>query len=198
MHPTPWTIDRRRSSPRAPALTRPGATLRALADTIGLGAEPEQWPRWLTVPTETVLRHDSTPVAPDRLGPDDELAPGQAFEVPNRVLMVWTGDLGWFGRWAVRWNRDRDYLRWRGFQPHEEILEVTDDSTLARLLGDVAVSSKNKELHGMFVTGHGSPYSFGSRGAVFCVPYPDLFGALAYQLAVVAINACEGGWSKCD
>jgi len=193
-----WAIDRRRDRPRAAALTRPGATVRALADTIGLGAEPDQWPRWLTAPGEAVLRPGGAPVALDRLTADDELAPGQVFEVPNRVLMVWTGDLGWFGRWAVRWRRDRDYLGWRGFQPYEEILEVTDDGTLARLLGDVAGSSKRKELHGLFVTGHGSPWSFGSRGAVFCVPYVDLSQALGYGLAVMAINACEGGWSKAD
>src|SRR5262245_53356915 len=98
-----WAIDRRRGAGRAPATTRPGATIRALADTIGLGTAPEEWPRWLTAPSGTVRRADGEEAPPERLGPDDALAPGQTVEVPNRVLMLWTGDLGWFGRWAVRW-----------------------------------------------------------------------------------------------
>lgn len=196
--PPTWSIDRRRAAGRAPAVARHGATVRRLADTIGLSADPGEWWRWLTVPTETVRRADGTEVPPDRLGPDEALAAGQAFEVPNRVLMVWTGDLGWFGRWAVRWNRDRDYLGWRGFQAVEEVVDAPDDGTLARLLGDIARTSKLKELHGLFVTGHGSPWSFGCKGAAFCVPYVDLSQALSYRLGLVAINACQGGWSKKD
>jgi hypothetical protein len=197
MHPDTWAIDRRRAAPRAPALARPGATIRALAEAIGLGAEPDQWPRWLTAPA-TVLRRDGLPLPPEQLSADVELAPGQVFEVPNRVLMVWAGDLGWLGRWAVRWQHDRDYLGWRGLLPTEMVFDRVEDGILDRVLACVAEAAKKRELHGLFVTGHGSPYSFGGRGGCFSVPYVDLSAALTYRLALVAINACQGGWSKSD
>src|SRR5262249_48432020 len=157
----------------APAVTRPGATIRDLADTIGLGAEPQQWPYWLTIPGETVVRRDGAAVLPDRLSADDELAPGQVFEVPNRVLMLWTGDLGWFGRWAVRWLHDRDYLGWRGFQASEEIMDQADEGTAGRVVAGIAASAKRRELHGLFITGHGAPDCFGFRSE-FYVDYIDV------------------------
>jgi hypothetical protein len=192
-----WSVERDPGRGRARAVVAGPATVAGLAAKVGLGVG--EWPAWLGGAEQGagVGLADGTEVGWDRLDPHAALAPGQAFTVPNEVLMLWTGDLGRLGRWVVGWESDRRYLRAAGFRVREELIEEADESTAGRVVEMFAEGTEEKSLHGVFITGHGNPWGFGFRRN-FAVDYGDVAEALRYRLALVVINACQGGWGRAD
>jgi hypothetical protein len=177
-----WLIHRDSSAFVAQAISADGDTIAGLAEMIGLGAEDGEWRAWLRADGSTAELSATSP-----------LAAGQVFGVPNRVLMLWTGDLRWLGRLAVGWEGERRYLEERGFNVREERVEKLGPNTEEDLLELFAKETEAKHLHGLFVTGHGNKYLFGWRNELgLC--YADVRDRLRYRLGLVILNVCNGGW----
>ncbi len=192
-----WAIIRSPDRPRAVALAGPGATIAALAELVGLGAEEEEWRGWLSVPTMQVALTDGRVVAVGELTANDVLAPGQEVGVPNRVLMLWTGDLGWLGRLAVGWGRERAYLERLGFNVQEVRVEERGPTRQEDVLELFRVGTEEGALHGLFVTGHGNKGLFGWRDKLG-LAYFEIEDRLRYGLGLVVLNVCDGGWCRAD
>src|SRR5262245_21720555 len=159
-----WQVCRATDRPYALVTSGEGSRVQELAARIGL--EEKAWRKWLRPDGDgggPVRRTDGSEVGWEKLATWDRLAEGQTFRVPNTVLMVWTGDLGWLGRWAVGWHRDRRYLQERGFHVAEFIAGAATDEEMGRLLARFEGGTREGLLHGLFVTGHGHPSLFGRR-----------------------------------
>ena len=176
-----WQIDRT-GAPQARVFGEPGDTLADLADRLGLEAEEAN--AWL--------------VRPEGAPPDD-----LSGEVPNTIIFLWAGDLGTFGQATVRWPGEMAYARAMGF--HVVELDFRDGRSEYQIVDVIAEYSRNGELHGLVVTGHGSPSGFGTGGITAKMGLPDwtftyeeLDEALRYRLAVVLLNACFSGYSRRD
>ena len=176
-----WQIDRT-GAPQAQAFGEPGDTRADLADLIGLQAdEADAW----------LVRADGAP-------PDD---PGG--EVPNTIIFLWAGDLGAVGQAAVRWSGEMAYAQSLGF--HVVELDFREGGSDYQALDVLAAYSQSGELHGLVVTGHGSPGGFGTGGITerlglgnWTFTYEELDEAFRYRLAVVVLNACLSGFSCQD
>jgi hypothetical protein len=188
-----WLIHRDSGSPHAQAISGHRDTIAGLAEIIGLGAEDEQWRAWLRPFSSRVALADGSVVSSDELGVTTPLAAGQVFGAPNRVLMLWTGDLSWLGRLAVGWEKEKAYLEERGFHVREERIEKMRPTTEEDALELFAAGTEAKQLHGLFVTGHGNKYLFGWRNEMG-LSYADIRERLRYRLGLVILNVCNGGW----
>lgn len=189
-----WLVRRSPKSGTAEAVALPGATLDGLADAVGL----DRRGAWLP-PSGRLPTGEMAPLAPLLALPDgapEALPAGLAVEVPNRVIMLWMGDCGWLGQWAVGWASERDYLQRLGFSVRE-LAPAPGDGGEEQLLAAVAEESQARALHGLFYTGHGSPGSIGGRYGP-SVRFDDLLSAMPYRLALAVFNCCHGGWSASD
>ena len=172
-----WQIDRT-NAPQARVFGESGDTHAALADLVGLQAdEADAW----------MIRHDGTSNG----------------TVPNTIVFVWAGDLGTLGQAAVRWSGEMAYARSLGF--HVVELDFRDGRSDYDAVDTIAGYSQRGELHGLIVTGHGSPAGFGTGGITaklrlghWFFTYEELDEALRYRLAVVILNACLSGYSCQD
>jgi RHS repeat-associated protein len=172
-----WKVSRKGGA-KASAVPESGDTVADLANLIGLSSAEYQ--KWLTASSGTAMPGSSS----------QAMTGCEQFEVPNTVVAYWAGDLGWFGRWWVRWNSSVKYLRARGFnvdnQRHQK------GSTLA-LTSNLATRSIDKELHGLYFWGHGSaPYPAqylvsASGDAVLAFSSPGLY----YHMALGLVFACD-------
>jgi hypothetical protein len=197
--PGPWTINRRPEHSTALARTGQGSTIAQLAEVIGLSSKPAEWRGWLRphrARQPLVTRANGSVVRLQNLHATDPLAAGQNFRIPNTVVMVWTGDVGALGRWAVGWKRDRKTLWKMGFYCREEIFwgKITVERQ-AEFLGLFRAGTAEGRLHGLFITGHGHQCSFGKKRQDLA-HYGEVEMALAYHLGLVIINCCNGNWSK--
>jgi hypothetical protein len=197
-----WEIERSATAPRGRGVAGPNASLTTLADQIGL--EATEFREWLGVPQQAdgITLADGRTIAVAALQTTDLIREGEAVEVPNTVFLLWVGDLGWFGRFFVRRSSDERYLRACGF------LVVAHDgveTSAADWLDEIGQASARKELHGLFVTGHGLAAGFGATAwQQWSVEYRELVGdgmttgRLRYRLGLVIINACLGNHSRTD
>jgi hypothetical protein len=175
-----WQI-LRAGQAKAVARSAPDAPIEHLAHVIGLRADEER--QWLTP------------------GPPTTVAPRRECAVPNTVFMIWTGDGWYFGRLAIRWYREILHFRRLGFKVEPRYFF---DTSPAQFLDELARASGSRELHGLFVEGHGATWNFGTGagkrrwGGGWTTDYRDLDQALRYRLGMVIVNACHGGWARGD
>ena len=169
-----WRIERT-GTPTARAWGEPGDESTTLADAVGLQAdEADAW-----------------------LGADSEPLSAQ---VPNTVVFLWAGDLGGLGRLAVRWPDEIAYTRRLGFH----VIDIDFRRGAEGVLELLCDSSAHGELHGLVITGHGSPAYVGTGGLTarfhkgWSLAYEEIAACLRYRLALVVLNACLSGYSRND
>src|SRR5436190_15860121 len=166
-----WTIERA-GAPHAVAVAGPGATVQDLAGLIGLDAtEAGAWLRPLD-------------------GPEPQ--PGRRFHIPNTVVMIWAGEMGWFGQRVTAWRKDISWLEERGFHVVEvDHREMSDYEALARIRDYGHREGKHPAaLHGLIVTAHGDPTYFTAKtkgDSDWVITYEELDEAIEYGLALVLI-----------
>jgi RHS repeat-associated protein len=179
-----WKVDRNGGA-KASAVPEKGDTVADLASMIGLNAPEYQ--RWLTADSGTAMPGSS----------GQAMGGCEHFEVPNTVVAYWAGNLGWFGRWYVRWNSSVKYLGSLGFKVENHHHQKGDTWGLTKMLIPTSVG---KELHGAYFWGHGG--HFGPPGSS---PYPaeDLFSdsddpvlafsspGLYYHMGLGLVFACD-------
>ena len=126
------------------------------------------------------------------------LQPGHGcehFEVPNIVVAYWAGNLGWFGRWYVRWNSSVKYLGSLGFKVDNHHHQKGDTLGLTRMF---IPTSMGKELHGVYFWGHGrAPYPAtelvsDSDDTVLEFASPGLY----YHMGLGLVFACDSNSGK--
>jgi RHS repeat-associated protein len=188
-----WKIKRAGQS-KAEATTEYGDTIDALGPQIGL--DSNEFREWLTIPSAMQHIHLVTGFA---VSPDDielgslPLCGGQTFKIPNTMVSVWYGELKGAGKAAVNWWQDNSALRQLGFN-----VSVADMLPANGLLGRISALSQGRELHGMFITGHGSTTGFGTAGTSnwfssgIWVTYAQVSSRLNYALGALVIHACYG------
>lgn len=186
--PGNWRVARDPSSALAVAETREGETVGGLAAQLGL--DPAKWRFWLTVYAHEIVVAGGARLPSASLTPDLPLAAGQTFAVPNTITAVWAGDLGAAGRALVDWDRDLQYLAYRGFRVARHDRDQ-GDAAFVELYNRLGAA---KALHGIFVTSHGCPASFGDGGDGFGVRYDSL--RAGYGLGFVLVNACDGASAR--
>jgi RHS repeat-associated protein len=203
-----WAIERNNSG-TARAISEKGDTIQGLADLIGLDIGERE--AWLSHP-EKVEVSDGTKAAFKDLKDDTPLAAKQEFSVPNTVYMLWAGDLGAAGRWAVDWNEDRKSLETLGFKVvQDEIYWVKDKRVLLRVgpitfrggyktnmgwgavLSKLSTLSAKQELQGFVFTGHGDADGIGLDQRSFegsSIEFINLRENLKYNLGFAILNSC--------
>lgn len=202
-----WVLRRNPEGETAIAFAGHGATLESLGRFAGL--DPALTLPWLTFPPDRRLKLSlPEPVYISDLTavPSDALAPGEAVRVPNTVVALWLGSLGQAGRRAVGWPGDLAYLRERGFYV-EEIHgpeERGDGQDKARvrsfrvaLLARLKALAERKALHGLFIWSHGYLDGIYLRGYPILYYEEDQPNWFKYKLAIVIVNACQGGKGIC-
>jgi RHS repeat-associated protein len=196
-----WKINRNGTS-TAVATSDEGDTIADLAAIIGLDAA--NWSSWLTVSAagltaraNPATRSSTAPATGSSVGARTPLCAAQTVQVPNTILMFWTGELGGFGRSWVRWDSQAEWLRAGGFDVVEQLNDGAGPWTGAQFLQWLSTSSGAKELHGLVVWGHGWRGGFSDKNpSRFQVTYKEAVAHLRYTLGLVVLNVCEGGWSK--
>jgi len=177
-----WTISRN-GDETASAEPDAGDTIADLANMIGLKAE--QFPMWLTVSSGNTLPSSTS----------QKMTGCEHFEVPNTVVAYWAGNLGWLGRWYVRWNPNVRYLRSLGFYVDDRHHQ---DGDVLALQGIFHSRSQAKQLQGFYFWGHGSaPYPAkwlmsASGDAVLQFASPGLF----YQMGLGLVFCCDSNSGK--
>jgi RHS repeat-associated protein len=138
-----WMVGRN-GDEKAGADPDAGDTITDLANLIGLDAS--EYEKWLTVPQGNTMPSSAS----------QKMTGCEHFEVPNTVVAYWAGNLGWFGRWYVRWNSSVKYLGSLGFKVENHHHQKGDAWGLTKMF---IPRSMGKELHGVYFWGHGSaPY----------------------------------------
>ena len=110
--------------------------------------------------------------------------------------MIWTGDLGKTGRSIVRWGKNKSILAQRGFKVTELLPGFGSD----RALGRIAELSKEKELYGFYIFGHGFTGGVGTKpwlpgpdkNSQLVLYYKDIAARLSYKPAFLFLNVCFG------
>jgi RHS repeat-associated protein len=177
-----WTVNRHGGS-KATAEPEFGDTITDLANLLGLSAS--EYSRWLTAGIGTMM--------PGRA--NQAMGGCEHFEVPNTVVAYWAGNLGWAGRWYVRWNSSVKYLRARGFKVDDIHHQKGNTWGLQQFL---ITDSIEKELHGLYFWGHGSfPYPAqylvsDSGDAVLAFSSPGLY----YHMGLGLVFACDSNSGK--
>jgi RHS repeat-associated protein len=172
-----WKVDRKGGG-KAPAEPEDGDTVADLANLIGLNAADYQ--KWLSPVGGSAMPTSSS----QRLTKCDK------FEIPNTVVAYWAGDLGWVGRWWVRWNSSIKYLGKRGFNVDDQRHQRGSTWALQTSLQSKAGA---KELHGLYFWGHGTApypaqYLASSTGDVLL----EFSSAnLSYKMALGLVFACD-------
>ena len=165
-------------------------TWRTLANEIGL--KIEEINQWLTGSD-----HDGTitPDEYDKTFADEIRECPPDWQVPNSVLMFWSGDLQAVGRTLIQWTRDKDYLKARGFLGQEQLNDKDAPWTAAEFVEWIGDTTASKKLHGTFIWAHGNPISFGTKASNnLTILHADVVRALKYRLGLVIHNFCHGGW----
>jgi hypothetical protein len=187
-----WTIDRKNKNKKATATSEKDDTFESLSEKIGLRTKEISF--WLTLLGEIKYADGSESILIDIKKP---LCPGQKFEIPNSIIMLWLGDLGDVGQLGVGWNDDIDYLKKLGF--FTEVIEFRgkDANKIgANFITTARDMSKNGELHGITIWSHGNAGGFATKGGEISYSYKKLVDDLKYPLSYVVLNNCCGGWSK--
>ncbi len=213
-----WKIFRNRR-PTAYALSEGGDTIESLAYKIGL--EPAQWesratpPSWYYMKTVQMpggvttrtgaygpaLRLSDKRIVPLPASSDVttlELASGNVFYIPNTMVSLWIGDLNWWGigRGLVGWGNDNQKLHSLGFYVVPYIHSEYGFSSSEIVTRYFQNLSARKELHGMFVTGHGNCTSFGEKKACgLTIYYQQIRDFTNYKLGAAIMYLCHGA---CD
>jgi hypothetical protein len=221
-----WTIVRDKTMPKATAITKVGATIADLAASIGLGATPEEFRAWLTVTGDIMIEviEDGTTkekqVSLADIEANQVLKAGQTFHVPNTVIMAWLGDLGNVGKKWMAWSQNKTDLERLGFR-----VVVFDNDTYPKTNAGaegaklqfknlLKNSSDLKQLHGLYMMGHGDDYIICSDGTYskqwsggpqwqieyiyvenpsYASEYPNdnILHHLRYKLGALIIQACD-------
>ncbi len=194
-----WKISRSGGA-KASAVTQDNDTVRALANRIGLVVLA--YPKWLTEPA-IIKYHNGAQVStvtaavfnsdPNKWS-NVALCPNQRFQIPNRMMCLWYGDVGNTGR-SLAFDPYVAQLKELGFS-----VDCFYDRDEKTILNTVASRTKDKYLQGMFVVGHGGPTWFGTKdGGLFnynlknvTIYYSDVKNKLAYKLGAVILWVCDG------
>jgi len=213
-----WVVQRAGEA-TAIGVSGQGDTILNLAVDIGL--QPDEFKQWLTVNTQTLRLEDNTEVAVNQLTIGSKLAGGQVVRVPNTIYMAWFGECGTTGQWWMSFNQNKTELEKLGFSVfvfNNDNYDYYDYSygendleynpTCFDFTFDLLEQSSFKSLQGLYMMGHGSPNSVGSRGTNFStsgpiwdIGYVDGTGTttgkaikdyLTYKLGALIIHACYG------
>jgi len=183
-----WTVSRN-GDETASAESEAGDTIDDLANMIGL--EAKEFPMWLTVSSGNSMPGSSS----------QKMTGCEHFEVPNTIEAYWAGNLGWLGRWYIRWNPNVRYLRSLGFHVEDHHFQdgVDDVWDLQKRLQPKSMA---KQLQGLYFWGHG--------GSLTPPVYPahDLFSdtgvplvdsgstGLFYHMGLGLVFACDSNSLK--
>ena len=194
--------------PTANAISGQGDTIFNLAKEIGM--EALEFRNWLTITGQTIRIADGRYISATDLTVGHKLYGGQTFQIPNTMLMAWFGEIGSAGKNYMHWKTNIADMKQLGF----DVIEFDNDSyagfsassvkTLFKNL--IATSSNNKQLHGLYMMGHGTTNTIGSQGTnVYTVgPTWDIAytgnGSIdsltQYKFAALIIHACESNNSN--
>ena len=191
-----WAVARTNGS-RAEAISERNDTVGRLADKIGL--DSGEFKKWLALPNGSVKLVNGKRKWLSQLNLDDMLCAGQRVQIPNEVVAIWAGDWGSVGQAIVGWGDDLSYLRRLGF--HVQEVEANSSSTYPQE-ADIQTIFRNgttsRDIHGLFVWGHGDAAGFGSHVNNLRVDYRGLEQSMKYHMALVILFVCNGGWSRND
>ena len=214
-----WEVTRNSAQTTAIAVSGTGDTILNLAVEIGL--EPNEFLNWLTVNTPTLRLEDNTEVPVEELTIGSKLAGGQVVRVPNTIYMAWFGEMTLLGiplgQVYMSWFDNQSRLASLGFK-----VETFDNDTYSKFDAgkakqdfycDIQSLSTQKELHGMYFMGHGTPttinsedtrvYTQGPKWNILYGNVKDVFdpyshikdwtigSALQYHLGALLIQACD-------
>jgi hypothetical protein len=199
-----WTITRS-GQPTATVVSGAGDMIYNLAREAGL--EATEFQSWLIPNSQTVTLQDGTFVSAEELRVDHKLAAGQTFEIPNTILMAWFGETGTAGKAYMGWSDNINDLTNLGFK-----VETFDNDTYPKTVDGAAQAcnayknmienlSNNKQLHGLYMMGHGGNNSIGSSGTNVYTAGPDwsipyvgansIASVAMYKLGALIIQACS-------
>jgi hypothetical protein len=198
---TQWQVSRNGAS-KAPATSMIGCTIAELADEIGL--QQNEFKKWLTFTTDTVTKIDGTIIPTSALSSSDLLAGGQQFQIPNTIYMAWFGEMGGLGKEYMNWSTNKNDLESLGFK-----VDTFDNDSFAGFSANsvknvyknmIETLSINKQLHGLYMMGHGNNNSVGSKGTnvytlgpQWSIPYTgtnSIESLIFYKIGALIIHAC--------
>ena len=179
-----WEITRK-GGKTASAVASKGDTIEKLAIEIQL--DSEAFKKWLSLvggKLKTVPHGERTL---SELTAKDAICPGQSVNVPNTVLAFWAGELGEFGKWWVRWESDVAALKAAKYH-----VASHQGWTAKGLETYIQLTTKAKELQGIFFWGHGSKWGVGTDSNNKDVKHSSLYRDWkpAYQMGLGILFAC--------
>ncbi len=194
----------------APAASSQGCTIAELAGEIGLQAD--EFKEWLTFSSDQVQLADGTFTHRNNVT-QDTLLGENSFQIPNTMYMAWFGE-GWgVGKTVMNWGVNCNDMKKLGFN-----VVLFDNDYYAKhidakylFLNQVGSLASSKQLHGLYMMGHGGNNVLGSEGwlptqaqtvlgPIWSVPYvgggvgsgaDSIEGRLQYHLGAVIIHACD-------
>lgn len=198
-----WEVYRNGGS-RAKAVSEDGDTIKGLARRVGF--RPGDYGRWITWSGERLIRNRGS-ISVKSITQTDKWCPDQEIEVPNTMLAAWINDGGVLGKWYTSRYADLGGLRRLGFNVVEHDNDDYESDQGAKSKADFLTAlgslTDSKELHGLFVSSHGSGTKVSAKGkdpddegwAVgpsVSIKYVDMHAKIdnKYRLAAVILEAC--------
>ena len=230
--PAKWEIIRNGGAKATAKPLLNDCTIGELANIIGLqafsinedGHVIGEFRKWLTFTSGHItvrLNSGDKSIPAGDLTWVHPLVAGQKFEIPNTMLMAWFGEIAQGGRVWMHWKRNvADLEEGLGFcvkQFNNDDVKFQNNPFKAAndFLSDLNALSIQKELHGLYMMGHGGDNEIGSsgtkvytKGPKWSVPYITLNpndpndnpigngtdsvgGKIVYRLGKLIIHACE-------
>jgi hypothetical protein len=210
-----WKVERDNGA-RASAVAYGGVTVGELADEIGL--ERGEFRQWLTYTTSSITLFNGTTKTPTNLLQSDILWGVQNFEIPNTIYMAWFGEMGNIGQWWMSFGQNQAELSNLGFNVvvfnNDSYYNYATDAAKWDFARGIEILAESKSIHGLYMMGHGSPTSIGSKGShgftsgpLWSIDYGKISSntslngiestwtigtALNYKLGALVIHACHG------
>ncbi|MGN1200470.1 MAG: cadherin repeat domain-containing protein, partial [Thermoguttaceae bacterium] len=201
-----WNVNRNGNA-TAQAIASDGCSVDMLAKDCGLTVS--EFKNWLTISTsetEYVELFNGSRVAPKDLTSSDALLASGRFAVPNVIYMAWFGECKGAGKNLMNWRTNVSNFTALGFstQIFDNDSYSSTDTERAKndFLEGIQTLSHNKELHGLYMMGHGDGNTIGSEGSKthyngpeWCVNYTgaiSIDSSLSYRLGALIIHACYG------
>lgn len=152
-----WSVNRNKTAGKAQVLPRDGCTLSDLAEVVGLNATEVL--QWLTIrANEEVELWDGTHKLSQYVTATDVLASStrSVFSVPNVIFAVWGYDIS--HKETMRWSQNKYELGSLGFKvvTFENSRYQTSVEAKATFMDQLTNLSTLKDLHGVYLIGHGS------------------------------------------
>jgi hypothetical protein len=180
------------------------------------GLQQNEFKKWLTLTTDSVTLMNGTVILAadfDDLQGSDILTGGQQFQIPNTIYMAWFGEMGGLGKEYMQWSTNKNDLESLGFNvntfDNDSFAGFSANSVKNVYKNMIETLSINKQLHGLYMMGHGGENSVGSEGTnVYTVgPQWSIFytkddnnvntednniaSLISYKIGALIIHACH-------